>query len=197
MKHWNPVYDAQEQLVVNREGRYQDKERRATPIYISLNKESNPRSIEIFSPRDNHIKGRAERKALTEARMEDTDENSVAMTNFFSDNRYQHVEVTLSVQVEAGQIVRPNDIVDWIKDMPLLAKSVRLQAVIPSMSTLLILSLPVSTWNLLPNNPACSFVGFTTSTNLLLPNQLVCRIHHLDKPTTTQPAGNLLTPLKE
>ena len=92
------------------------------------------------------------------------------MTAFLKDDRYKHVEVTLSIQVETDQPLRPNDMVNWIQDMPLLAKSVRLQALVPSMSTLLILSLPVSTWNLLPSNPACSFIGFTTSMNLLIPN---------------------------
>lgn len=58
---------------------------------------------------------------------------------------------------------------DWIKDIPLLAKSVKVQAVVPSCSTLVILSLPVAAWNLLPDHPACAFVGFTTSLNLLLP----------------------------
>ena len=170
LKHWNPIYDAEKLLVQGPDGRYQDQERRKTPVYISLNKERSFRSIEIVPRLGTRNKGREERSASTKAPVENTDENLATMTSFLKDDRYKHVEVTLSIQVETGQILRPNDMVNWIRDMPLLAKSIRLQAVVPSMSTLLILSLPVSTWNLLPSNPACSFIGFTTSMNLLLPN---------------------------
>ena len=170
LKHWNPIYDAERLLLQGSDGRFQDKERRKTPIYISLNKERSSRSIEIVPRlgfrREKSIAG----SSPLETPVQDTDENLAAMTEFLKDDRYKHVEVTLSIQVETGQILRPNDMVNWIQDMPLLAKSVRLQALVPSMSTLLILSLPVSTWNLLPSNLACSFLGFTNSMNLLLPN---------------------------
>ena len=152
------------------EGRYQDQERRKTPVYISLKKERISRSIEIVPGLGTKNASRAVRRTSTANPMGGTDETLTAMTDYLTDDRYKHVEVTLSIQVATGQILHPNDMVNWIRDLPLLAKSVRLHAIVPSMSTLLILSLPVPTWNLLPSDPACSFIGFTTTMNLLLPH---------------------------
>lgn len=169
LKHWNPIYNAERLLMEGPGGRYQDQERRKTPVYISLNKDRISRSIEIVPGLGTKNASRAVRRTSTANPMGGTDETLAAMTDYLTDDRYKHVEVTLSIQVATGQILYPNDMVNWIRDLPLLAKSVRLQAIVPSMSTLLIVSLPVSTWNLLPSNPACSFVGFTTATNWLIP----------------------------
>ena len=163
IKYWNPVYNAEQLLVQDSEGRYRDKERRKTPVYISLNKDSARRSIELMSFQ---ASGPNNRKATSPS---GNDGNTDALTDFLKESRYGHVEVTISIQVATGQILRPDNLVEWIKDVPLLAKAVKLHAVIPSFSTLLILSVPVATWNLLPDDFACSFVGFTTSPNLLVP----------------------------
>ena len=166
LKHWNPVYNAEGLSVQDSNGRYHDKERRKTPVYISLNKDSNCRSIEIGSlmrrsRSDERIPSRGQ-KAVNDGSLD-------GMAKFLKDERFEHIEVTLSVQVEAGQILRPEDMTDWIKAMPVLAKSVKLHAAIPSFSTLLLLSVPVAVWNLLPEHPACSFVGFTRPLNLRIP----------------------------
>lgn len=55
----------------------------------------------------------------------------------------------------------------WLKGMPSGAEHVSVQGIYRSCSTLVILSLPVLLWNLLPDNPAYSFVGFIRSPNLL------------------------------
>jgi len=53
-----------------------------------------------------------------------------------------------------------------------LVKFAKVEAVYKSFSTLVLLSVPVFIWNLLPEDPACSFVGYVTSTNIMkaLPN---------------------------
>lgn len=54
---------------------------------------------------------------------------------------------------------------EWIRNMPQEAKNIQVEAIYESFSTLVLFTMPVTLWNLLPNNLAYSFVGFTTSDN--------------------------------
>jgi len=54
---------------------------------------------------------------------------------------------------------------EWIRNMPPEAKGVKIDAIYDSFSTLVLLSLPIALWDLLPDNSAYSFVGFVTSDN--------------------------------
>jgi hypothetical protein len=51
---------------------------------------------------------------------------------------------------------------------PGLAKYVKVEGVFTSYSTVLILSIPVVIWNMLPENPACQPISYITSRNLIL-----------------------------
>jgi hypothetical protein len=57
---------------------------------------------------------------------------------------------------------------NWICSFPGLAKCVKVEGVFTSYSTVLILSIPVVIWNMLPENPACQPVSYVTSRNLIL-----------------------------
>ena len=166
LKHWSPIYNAERLSVQDPEGRFRDAERRKCPVYISLNKETMRRSIEIVSRVMSTPKGQASgSNSIYTPNKTPVD----SMMTFLDDERFRHTEVTISVQVERGQILHHRHLIDWIREIPLLAKSVKLQAVIDSYSTLVLLSLPVAVWNVLPDDLACSFVGYTTSWNHLLP----------------------------
>jgi hypothetical protein len=54
---------------------------------------------------------------------------------------------------------------EWLRNMPGGAKDIKIQGAYESFSTLLILSMPISVWDALPNNLAYSFIGFITSEN--------------------------------
>jgi hypothetical protein len=54
----------------------------------------------------------------------------------------------------------------WLQDYPVLAKYARVQGIYKSNSTLLILSVPVAVWDWLPDDPACSFIGYVHSRNI-------------------------------
>jgi hypothetical protein len=54
---------------------------------------------------------------------------------------------------------------EWIQNIPPEAKGVKVEAIYEGFSTLVLLSLPITIWNLMPDNPAYSFVGFITLTN--------------------------------
>lgn len=152
LKHWSPRYNAERLTVQDREGRWKDMERRKTPVYISLNKFNIQKSIEIRS------------------RLETRESHSDAGSVDSRENDY-HTTVNIAIHVK-GDATRNRDKFEaWLKETPLPAVYVKLQAVMESYSTLVVLSLPVAVENLLPDDPACSFIGFSTSSNLLLSTQ--------------------------
>jgi len=55
----------------------------------------------------------------------------------------------------------------WLCAFPGLAKYVKVEGVFDSYSTVLILSIPVVIWNMIPNNPACQPITYVTSRNLM------------------------------
>ncbi|KAI0481219.1 hypothetical protein GGR56DRAFT_310306 [Xylariaceae sp. FL0804] len=75
--------------------------------------------------------------------------------------------VMVSLALESDQRLNINDWETWLASIPALAKYVKVQGVFKSHSTLLLLSLPVMVWDLLPENPACNFVAFIRSNNLV------------------------------
>ncbi|KAK4650545.1 hypothetical protein QC762_708400 [Podospora pseudocomata] len=75
--------------------------------------------------------------------------------------------VMISLALEDDQKLDLNKWEEWLASFPALAKFVKVQGVFKSHSTLLLLSLPVMVWDFLPDDPACSFVAFIRSNNLL------------------------------
>lgn len=75
--------------------------------------------------------------------------------------------VIISLALEEDQYLNSKTCEKWLSSCPALIKFAKVEAVYKSFSTLLLLSIPVFIWNMLPENPACSFVGYVTSTNLM------------------------------
>ncbi|KAI8713303.1 C2 domain-containing protein [Fusarium sp. LHS14.1] len=75
--------------------------------------------------------------------------------------------VLLTVALEEDQVLDAASCARWLKQFPLLAKSVSVEGVYRSYSTLLLLSVPVVLWDLLPDHPATQFVGYVKSRNLV------------------------------
>ncbi|KAH8747708.1 hypothetical protein BGZ57DRAFT_168755 [Hyaloscypha finlandica] len=50
----------------------------------------------------------------------------------------------------------------WLEGVPLLGKWAKVEGIYPSFSTLIVLSMPISVWNMLPDHPACTFIGYVT-----------------------------------
>ncbi|KAK4106142.1 hypothetical protein N658DRAFT_413985 [Parathielavia hyrcaniae] len=75
--------------------------------------------------------------------------------------------VLISLALKDDQRLDLNDWETWLATFPAMAKYVKVQGVFKSHSTLLLLSLPVMVWDFLPDDPACSFVAFVRSNNLL------------------------------
>ena len=75
--------------------------------------------------------------------------------------------VLISVALEQEQILRTEDWIDWLKSFPALAHWIHLESAYVSDSNLLLISLPVVLWDMLPKHPAISFISFVRSRNLL------------------------------
>lgn len=56
----------------------------------------------------------------------------------------------------------------WLASFPLPTADIKVEAVYRSFSTVVLISLSVAAWDLLPEIPGCSFVCFTTSENLAI-----------------------------
>jgi hypothetical protein len=56
----------------------------------------------------------------------------------------------------------------WICAFPGLARHVKIEGIFSSYSTVIILSIPVVIWNMLPDNPACQPISYVTSRNLIV-----------------------------
>ncbi|KAI1429275.1 hypothetical protein F5Y12DRAFT_710181 [Xylaria sp. FL1777] len=79
--------------------------------------------------------------------------------------------VMVSLALEDDQNLNIEDWERWLASLPALAKYVQVQGVFKSHSTLLLLSLPVMIWDLLPDHHACSFIAFIRSNNLVAQKQ--------------------------
>ncbi|KAI0969412.1 hypothetical protein F4678DRAFT_173756 [Xylaria arbuscula] len=75
--------------------------------------------------------------------------------------------VMVSLALEDDQNLNVEDWEHWLASVPALAKYVQVQGVFKSHSTLLLLSLPVMVWDMLPDHQACNFIAFIRSNNLV------------------------------
>lgn len=85
----------------------------------------------------------------------------------FTEPNEDKPHVMISLALEEDQRLDLNAWEQWLASFPALAKYVKVQGVFKSHSTLLLLSMPVSLWDLLPEDQACSFVAFIRSNNLI------------------------------
>ncbi|OHW91275.1 tyrosine-protein phosphatase non-receptor type 6 [Colletotrichum incanum] len=75
--------------------------------------------------------------------------------------------VMISLALEDDQQLDLNAWEQWLSNFPAMAKYVKVQGVFKSHSTLLLVSMPVMVWDLLPEDHATSFVAFIRSNNLM------------------------------
>lgn len=85
----------------------------------------------------------------------------------FTDPNEDKPHVMISLALEDDQRLDLNAWEQWLSSFPALAKYVKVQGVFKSHSTLLLLSMPVTLWDLLPEDQACSFIAFIRSNNLI------------------------------
>lgn len=79
--------------------------------------------------------------------------------------------VMISLALEDNQSLDINAWESWLAAFPAIAKYVKVQGVFKSHSTLMLLSLPVMVWDLLPENLATNFIAFIRSNNMAVPKE--------------------------
>ncbi|UNI21480.1 hypothetical protein JDV02_007468 [Purpureocillium takamizusanense] len=146
-------------------------EARSTPVHFMMTANHKAPSIELcrLRPADkmpaplpqNHlsmpIMGRAP---------EESDPIISGIASSEPDEDTPHVMISLAL--EDDQRLDINAWEQWLNAFPALAKFVKVQGVFKSHSTLLLVSMPVMVWDLLPEDKAVSFVAFIRSNNLAI-----------------------------
>ncbi|MCJ1391946.1 hypothetical protein MMC18_004813 [Xylographa bjoerkii] len=165
LRHWSVVYNAEGYGYLDEQGRAQDRERNKTPVYIALNKDTIFRSIQL-TPCLVEL-GLSSNSSETPSESVQ-DQSMELLASFMEEFSTERTDILISVRINSTQQLGVQQISSWIREIPLLATAVTLHGVTRGNSTMILMGIPVAIWDLLPDDPACSFVGFTTSKNLLL-----------------------------
>ena len=147
-----------------------------TPIHINYTQDSKAPGIELsrrnilpLLPTNEEEPGKL--STFVDAMEIDTDDSHTETTQISSvteSGEYQIPHVLIKVGLEHHQSPMDSDeFLRWLERIPLLAKWAKIEGVYPSYSTLMILSVPLPIWNMLPDNPACLFIGYATAPNLI------------------------------
>jgi hypothetical protein len=141
-------------------GRVKKFEYRRSPIHIVNTRDSRARSV-ILSPRDIRIRDTDSSSAETPA----YDLGSLTEVLMTGETVLPQVLITLALEEEQGLDVEQWR--RWLQEFPAFAKYAKVQGVYKSNSTLLLLSIPVVVWDFIPGDPACNFIGYVHSENLV------------------------------
>lgn len=170
MKHWRPQFES-------------NHEKRRTPVYICLANEAEQRSIMIKpmqlptrssgrypeSPTppwssQSSVPSMDPEKDLD---MHSSESSQSLPSDVWPDPESKCPEALISIALEDDQWLRLDEMTKWLRSFPALASWMHFEGVFKSDSTLIILLLLVAIWNLLPKDPAVSFIGFVRSRNMI------------------------------
>ncbi|EFX02681.1 homeobox domain containing protein [Grosmannia clavigera kw1407] len=140
-------------------------EARSTPVHFMMTSNHRAPSIEIgrMIPRRQQLPS----PPMDDANLLPPPGGRGALGAPVNDPNEDTPHVMISLALEDDQDLDLNAWEQWLGSFPALAKYVKVQGIFKSHSTLLLLSVPVMVWDLLPENRACSFVAFIRSNNLL------------------------------
>ena len=177
MKYWKPTF------VETKAGEPAFHERRKTPVHTILTNEGKPRSI-VLSPIESIsflapevsaplAHSPSSDSSSQDVEMEESSNNSAttSIPSSFSspgnESEQSSPTVLIAVALEEDQRLQLDTWVEWLRDVPAIAKYARVEGIYESYSTLMLLSLPVNIWDLIPSHPAVNFIGFIKSQDLL------------------------------
>lgn len=166
--------------------RYADdehRELRRTPVYIHLADGGKQRCIELGPLRHPTISTlspnpqpgsstQSSAQSTSPSNPEDVDMlglDEVSQTSLSEDGKnmqFHPPQVLISVALEEEQRLSSFDWLNWLTSFPALAKSVHIEARYKSYSTLLLVSLPIALWDVIPKDPAISFIAFVRTRDL-------------------------------
>ena len=159
-------------------------EERKTPIYVQLSNASGRKSITLSPLRTTasssyELAGslvQEEHSSISSAMSGDGQSSSnlgssqtsqSSLGQMWPDEDFQHPRVLLSLQLEEDQRMLTTEWIEWVKSVPAIVKYTRIQGIYRSTSMLLLLTMPLALWDLLPKDPAATFIAFIQSKNLV------------------------------
>ena len=177
MKYWKPS------SVESKAGEPVFHERRKTPVHTIPTHEGKPRSI-VLSPIESIsflspeisaslAHSPSSDNSSQDVEMEDSADSSAttsipsSVSSPGNGSGQSCPRVLIAVALEEDQCLQLDTWVEWLRDIPAIAKYARVEGIYESYSTLMLISLPVNIWDLILNNPAVSFIGFIKSQDLL------------------------------
>jgi hypothetical protein len=96
--------------------------------------------------------------------VDDTHTTPSPILSLSASGEFQTPHVLIRIGLEQQQ--PPMDVkqcLRWLENIPILGKWATIEGIYPSYSTLLMISVPIVIWNMLPDNPACLFIGYVTA----------------------------------
>jgi len=174
-------------------------EARSTPVHFMMTSNHKAPSIEIariFVPEQH---SRSTSRPVSPVRTLESSSDEAVLTpetgspdsgSVVSEPSEDVPHVMISLALEGDQRLDLSAWEHWLQSFPALAKYVKVQGVFKSHSTLLLLSMPVMIWDLLPDDHATSFVAFIRSNNLAMekpqpkPTRTEVRVTQRDTQTT-------------
>ncbi|OAA44814.1 tyrosine-protein phosphatase non-receptor type 6 [Metarhizium rileyi] len=149
-------------------------EARSTPVHFMMTANHRAPSIEMTrqlsseEPVESIVSHHA--PSSTTGRAADSrDPIATGLTTSEPNQDVPHVMISLAL--EDDQRLDINAWEQWLGAFPAMAKYVKVQGVFKSHSTMMLLSMPIMIWDLLPEDPAVSFVAFIRSNNLAIERQ--------------------------
>ena len=159
-------------------------EERKTPIYVQISNASDRKSITLcplkhiasslhelagsmVQEEHSSISSAMSGEGQSSSNLGSSQTSQSSLGQMWPDEDFQHPRVLLSLQLEEDQRLLTDEWIEWVKSIPAIVKYTRIQGIYKSTSTLLLLTMPVALWNLLPKDPAATFVAFTQSANLM------------------------------
>jgi hypothetical protein len=149
-----------------------------TPIHINCTQDSKAPSIELCrrnvlpppmaNPRESEPSPYVDVMDLDSDELHSSTLSSLSSLTPSGQYRIPHVIISVALE-ESQPELDVKKTARWLESIPLLAKWAKVEGVFQSYSTLLLISVPVPVWNMLPDHPACSFVSYVTSPNLVTP----------------------------
>ena len=162
---------------------------RRTPIYIVISSETRSRSIVLEPLRPQEVIPPTNQDASSASSIPSSAFSSLPISvdqastseissksstesvgEVWPDQNFNCPKVHISIALEEEQWLSPQHWADWIRSVPALVKFASIEGIYKSDSTLIMVSIPIAIWNLVPANPAITFVGFVKSENLLSSN---------------------------
>ncbi len=90
-----------------------------------------------------------------------------SLSQVWPDHEFKYPKVLISLALDEDQWLSTGAWADWLSSVPAVAKSAQVEGIYKSDSSLVLLSLSVAVWDMLPEDPAVRFLGFVRSNNLM------------------------------